>query len=136
MLDPEILARVGIRPPRDVACGKDPWHTGFEVFVYSDASFGLHASLFGELNPRAHADTDDHEIRCQCCTALELDIASINSRCGLFEMEYNAVFLVNSADEIAEFGTEHAFQRSALWRHDWTSISRARKEAATSSPIK
>ena len=104
MLDPELLARVGIRPPRDVACGKDPWHTGFEVFVYSDASVGLHASLFGELNPRAHADTDDHEIRCQCCTALELDIASINSRCGLFEMEYNAVFLVNSADEIAEFG--------------------------------
>src|SRR5215467_6111198 len=113
MLDPEILARVEVRPPCDITGGKDPGHAGFEVFVHSDAPVGLNPSSFGELNPWAHADTDDHEIRCQRCTALELDGASINSRCGLFEMEYDAMFLVNSADEIAEFGTEHLFQRSA-----------------------
>ena len=71
MLDPEILAGMGVRPPCDIAGGKDPRHAGFEVFVHSDTPVGLNPSSFGELNPWAHADTDDHEIRCQRCTAPE-----------------------------------------------------------------
>src|SRR5262249_46755272 len=101
-----------------VACGKHPRHAGFEVFIHRDTPVSFYPSPFGELNPRPDANTDDHEIGRQCCTALELDAPSINGRCGIFEMEYDAVFLVNCADEIIEFGAEHAFQRAALWRHD------------------
>ena len=47
MLDPQILAGMGIGPARDVAGGKDPRHAGFEVFIHRDAAIEFETGTLG-----------------------------------------------------------------------------------------
>src|SRR5262245_52320187 len=118
MLDPQVLAGVGIGPPRDVAGGKDSRHTGFKVFIHRDAAVDLKAGTLGQLDSRPHPDADDDEVARQCRAAFELDVPAIDRGCRLLEMEYDTVLLVNRAYEIAKPAPEHAFQRPALRCHD------------------
>src|SRR5262249_42577514 len=118
MLDPQILAGMGIGPARDVAGGKDSRRTGFKIFVHRDAAIDLETSALGQLDARPHPNAEDDEIGRQCRAAFELDVLAIDRRRRLLEMEDDAVLLVNRAYEIAEFTPEHALQRPALRRHD------------------
>src|SRR6516165_232081 len=118
MLDPQIVAGMGIGPARDVAGGKNSRHAGFEVFIHRDAAIEFETSAFGQLDSRPHSNADDDETGRQCRAAFKPDICGVDRGCRLLEMEYDAVLLVDRAHEIADFTPEHAFQRSALRRHD------------------
>src|SRR6516164_10583371 len=118
MLDPQILAGMAIGPPRDVAGGKDTRHAGFKVFIHCDAAIDLETGALSQLDSRPHPNADDDEIGQQCRAIFELDVSAVDRRRRLLEMEYDAVFLVNRAYDIAEFASQHAFQRPALQCHD------------------
>src|SRR6266446_3464990 len=113
MLDPQILAGMGIGPPRDVAGGKDSRHAGFKVFIHCDAAIDLETGALSQLDSRPHPNADDDEVGRQCRAAFELDVLAIDRRRRLLEMEYHAVLLVNRAYDIAKFAPQHAFQRPA-----------------------
>src|SRR5262249_47147685 len=113
MLDPQILAGMGIGPPRDVAGGKDTRRGGFKVFVHRDAAIEFKTGALGELGSRPHPNADDDEVGRQCRTAFELDVSAIDRRRRLLEMEDDAVLLVNRSYKIAKFTPQHAFQRPA-----------------------
>src|SRR5262249_32428218 len=112
MLDPQILAGVGIGPPRDVAGGKDSRHTGFKVFIHRNAAIDLEAGALSQLDSRPHPNAGDDKIG-RRRAAFELDVPAIDRCRRLLEMEYDAVLLVNRAYEIAKFAPQHAFQRAA-----------------------
>src|SRR5262249_11907430 len=118
MLDPQILAGMGIGPPRDVAGGKDSRHAGFKVFIHRDAAIDLETGALSQLDSRPNPNADDDKVGRQCRAVFELDVPTIDRCRRLLEMEYDAVLLVNRAYEIAKFAPEHAFQRPALRRHD------------------
>ncbi len=118
MFDPQILAGMGIGPPRDVAGGKDSRHAGFKVFIHCDAAIDLETGALSQLDSRPHPNADDDEVGRHCRAAFELDVPAIDRRRRLLEMEYDAVLLVNRAYDIAKFAPEHAFQRPALRCHD------------------
>src|SRR5262245_60639813 len=118
MLDPQILAGMGIGPPRDVAGGKDSRHAGFKVFIHCDAAIDLETGALSQLDSRPHPNADDDEVGRQCRAAFELDVSAIDRCRRLLEMEHDAVLLVDRAYEITKFTPEHAFQRPALRRHD------------------
>src|SRR5262245_44615220 len=118
MLDPQILAGMGVGPARDVAGGKDSRHARFKVFIHRDAAIDLETGALSQLDSRPHPNADDDEVGRQCRAAFELDVSAIDRGCRLLEMEYDAVLLVNRAYEIAKFAPEHAFQRPALRCHD------------------
>src|SRR5262245_1259964 len=50
MLDPQVLAGIGIGPPRDVTGGKDSRHAGFKVFIHRDAAIDLETGALGQLD--------------------------------------------------------------------------------------
>src|SRR5262249_12041938 len=118
MLDPQILAGMGVGPARDVAGGKDSRHARFKVFIHRDAAIDLETGALSQLDSRPPPNADDDEVGRQCRAAFELDVSAIDRSCRLLEMEYDAVLLVNRAYEIAKFAPEHAFQRPALRCHD------------------
>src|SRR5262245_62628642 len=62
MLDPQILAGMGIGPPRDVAGGKDSRRTGFKIFVHCDAAIDLETGALGQLDagPHPNARSEEH----------------------------------------------------------------------------
>src|SRR5262245_33950354 len=62
MLDSKILAGTGIRPPRNVTCGKDSRRTRLKEFVHDDAAVHFKTRAFRQLGPRTHADANDDEI--------------------------------------------------------------------------
>src|SRR5262249_33136787 len=118
MLDPQVLAGMGIGPPRDVAGGKDSRHAGFKVFIHCDAAIDLETGARSKLDSRPHPNADDDETGRQCRAAFEPDVGGVDRACRLLEMECDAVLLVDRAYEITKFTPEHAFQRPALQRHD------------------
>src|SRR5215472_10538068 len=100
MLDPQILAGMGVGPARDVAGGKDSRHARFKVFIHRDAAIDLETGALSQLDSRPHPNADDDEVGRQCRAAFELDVSAIDRGCRLLEMEYDAVLLVNRAYEI------------------------------------
>src|SRR5262249_16608666 len=97
MLDPQILAGMGIGPPRDVAGGKDCGHGGLKVFIHCDAAIDLETGALSQLDARPHANADDDDVGRQCRAAFKPDVLGIDRCRRLLEMEYHAVLLVNRA---------------------------------------
>src|SRR5262249_22193973 len=114
MLDPQMLAAIGIGPPRDVTGGKDSWHTGFKVFIHHNAPIDRETGTLSQLDSRPHPNAGDDEIGRQCRAAFKPDVGGVDRACRLLEMEHDAVLLVDRAHKIAKFTPQHAFQRPAL----------------------
>src|ERR1043166_4191990 len=118
MFNPEIPARLWIRPQRNIAGGKNSRYAGLQVLVHDDAPVDLKAGALGELGPGPHADADDHEVSRQCRSTFQLDVSSVDRCRRLLEMEDDAMLFVQSANEVAEFAAEHAFHRPPVRCHD------------------
>src|SRR5262249_60764747 len=114
VLDPQTLAGAGVGPARDIARGKDAGRAGLEIFVHCHAAVDLQAGALGQLETWPYANADDHEVCRQGGAALELDAGTLDRGRRFLEMERDAVFLVNGADEFAEFVPQHALQRMAI----------------------
>ena len=102
---------------RDVAGREDPRRAGFEKLVDRDAAIDLQAGPLGKVDARPHADADDDEISRELCAAFERDLIAFDCRGRVIEVKHDAMVLVQSANEVAEFRTEHALKRPALRRH-------------------
>src|SRR2546427_3011851 len=111
-------AAVWIRPSRDVARGEDPRHTRLEILIHGDPLIDRQAGLLGELESRPHADTDHDEIRLEARPVVEHDCVTFDPLGSVAEMEYDAVFLMQCADEAAKVLAEHAPEWNLLGRHD------------------
>ena len=107
-----------IGPARDIAGGVDAGNAGFEIRVHGDAAIERKAGLFGQRQPRPHADADDHHIGLQHAAALERRALAVDPGHGIAEMEDDAVLLMQRAHEVAHLGPEHALHRPLLRRHD------------------
>src|SRR5262249_50250417 len=128
VLDPQILAGMGVGPAGDVAGGENPRHASLEILVHRHAAVGLQAGALGQLDPRPHANADNDELGRQRAAALELDTLAVDRYRGFLEMKYDAVLLVNGADEVAEFAPEYPLQRPVLGSHDMNlDVARAQR---------
>jgi hypothetical protein len=110
--------RATVWPSRDVAGSEDAGDAGFQIFVYHHAAVDFQPGAFGNLQPRPHADTDDHQIGAKLAAAFERDVLSGDFADGVFEVENDTVLFVQRLDHVAVFGAEHALQRTALRRSD------------------
>src|SRR5262249_4701355 len=73
-------------------------------------------------------NADNDELGRQRGAALELDTLAVDRCRGFLEMKYDAVLLVNRADEVAEFAPEYPLQRPVLWSHDMNlDVARAQR---------
>ena len=111
------LAAVRIGPARNVAGREDPGRARFEIGVHDDAAINGEPGLFGELDPRAHADAGDHEIGLERAAALELHLLAVDGARRVLEVENDAVLLVQRAHEVAHLRTEDALHRPFVRRH-------------------
>src|SRR5262249_22193045 len=117
VLDPQTLAVAGVGPARDIPGGKKAGRASLEIFVHRHAAVDLQAGALGQLETWPYANADDHEVCRQGGAALELDAGTLDRGRRFLEMERDAVFLVNGANEFAEFAPQHALQRMAIRRH-------------------
>ena len=118
VLDTDALARDGIGPTRDVPRCVNTWRARFHEFIHSDALVDGKPSLFSEREARAHADSNPHQIGIERPATLEGHAFSFDCADGILEMEFHAMLFMQRADEIAELGPEHAFERTLLRRYD------------------
>ncbi len=118
MLDPNVLATVRIWPPRNVAGREDPRRARFQKGVHDDTAIDAEPSLFGEPDPRSHADAGDNEIRRQRAAAAEFHRAAVDAARGVLEMEYDAILLMEGADEVAHLRTQDPLHGPFVRRHD------------------
>src|SRR5262245_54594197 len=63
MLDANGLARMAIRPSRDITRSVDAGRTGLQILIDSNAPVEIEAGLLGERQSRPHSDADDYQIR-------------------------------------------------------------------------
>ena len=117
-----------IGPARDIARGIDSGDAGFEIRVDDDAAIERKTGLFGQRQPRPHADADHDEIGLQYAAALERRALAVDRSHGVAEMEDNAVLLVQRAHEIAHRGPQHPLHRPLL-RCDDVDLNIARPQA-------
>src|SRR5262245_39433955 len=59
VLDPQLLPRVRIGPPSDVAGGKDARGARFKVLVDHDASIDRDTRFLGQLGAGSYSDAND-----------------------------------------------------------------------------
>ena len=75
MLDANPLARVWIRPARDVAGREDSGNVGFEEFVDGNATVDSDSGRLRHRSRRFHACAYDYEIGVECRTPAERDFS-------------------------------------------------------------
>src|ERR1700730_15782293 len=117
MLDPDVLLGMWIGPARYITHGVDSGDAGFEEPVHRNAAVDFEARLFCQADARPYADADDHEFGLQHAAALERRALAVDRDDGIAQMKDDAVFLVQSANEVAHVGSEHTFPRSLFRRH-------------------
>ncbi|OLE78431.1 MAG: hypothetical protein AUF76_19130 [Acidobacteria bacterium 13_1_20CM_2_65_9] len=76
------------------------------------------AGLLRELEARPDADTDHDEIGLEPRSVVEHDGIAFDPLRRVAEMEHDAVFLMECADEAAKVLAEHAPEWNLLGRHD------------------
>ena len=118
MLDANALATVLIGPACNVAGCEDPWHARFEIGVHDNTAINGQPSPFGKLDPWAHADTGDHEVRLKRATAFQLHLLRVDGTRRVLEVENDAMLLVEGAHEIAHMRTQNALHRPFVWSDD------------------
>ena len=96
---------------------KMPGRAGLEIGVDDDAAIDGEPGPLGELDPRAHADAGDHEIRLERAAAFELHLLAVDGARRLLEVEDDAVLLMERAHEVAHLRAEDSLHRPFVRRH-------------------
>src|SRR6476619_4237863 len=102
VLDPNVLARMLIRPPRNVPRGKDPFGAGLEVLVDDDAFLEGESGVFGQRCRRPDADAHHDEVSVDRSATAQANRASIDRCHRLPEMEHDAVTFVKPLHEASD----------------------------------
>ena len=93
-------------------------------------------ACFGESQARPHADAGDDEIGVERAAALERDPLAVDRRRRVFEMETTPCSSCSARMKSPSCGPSTRSIGRASGATTWTSMSRVRSDAATSSPMK
>jgi hypothetical protein len=129
VFDADVLTTMRIGPTCDVAGGVDVWFARLEVLIHDNPAVGFETCLLGKLEAGPNADTYDYEISIERVASFEFHPFAIDGSYRFFEVEVDAVFLVQASPicgpRIRSIGR---FSGATTW----TSSSRARNAAVTS----
>src|SRR3954470_1973088 len=71
VFDPNALARVWVRPTRNITGRIDAWNTGLEMRIDNDAPVQLEACLFSQTQSGAHPRAHYHRVCVKHSTAFQ-----------------------------------------------------------------
>src|SRR4051812_31030726 len=91
VLDADVLARVRIRPARNIARCEDSALARFEILVNDDAMVQGEAGRLGQRNCWPDADAHDDQIGVERAAAAEADGSSVDGGNAFPEVKTNAV---------------------------------------------
>src|SRR4029077_18450615 len=118
MLHADILAAVRIGPARNVSRRKDSGRSRFQITVDDNAAINGKTGFFSKREARADANAGNNEIGVERATTLQFDSLAVDRTCGVLEVKYHAVLLVECAHEIPHLRTQDALHRAFFGRHD------------------
>ena len=72
MLDADALTAMRVGPACNVSGRPNCWHARFEIGIHDNTAINDKPRHFCKFGPRAHTDTDDHEIRFKCLPPLSV----------------------------------------------------------------
>ena len=105
-------------PTRDVAGGENARRRRFEVGVDDNSPIHLETGRFRDLDARAHAESGDDQVGLDDASIRQPDPFAVDGASGGLKMEDDAVLLMESTNEVAEFGAQNALHRALFRRHD------------------
>ena len=127
VLDSNALVRMRIRPPRDVARGKDPAGARLEVLVDDDAFVERESGVLGQRRRRTDADAHHDEVGVDRSAAAQANRAAIDRRHRLPEVEHDAVRFVKPLHEASELDAHDPLERHRI-RRDHVDVDAARPQ--------
>src|SRR6186713_947258 len=107
-----------VRPARDVPCRVDAWGTRLEILADNDPSIELQTCVLGKLHTWSNADAYNNQIGLDRATFLQADGFFLDGSDFVFEVEGNAMFLMEGADKVTHIRAENALHRPLIRRYD------------------